>query len=53
MANRGLVSLAYRTARLLNDVTTLLTGNPVRIARRLKNKLLGRSLVRRVWKWPF
>lgn len=48
-----LVSFLYRLARVVNDLTTLATGNPAKIARRLKNKLIGRKLVRRVWRWPF
>jgi hypothetical protein len=50
---RKLVSFLYSLARLLNDVTTLLTFNPERIARRVKNKLIGRTLVRKVWRLPF
>jgi len=50
---RRLVSSLYRLARLANDLTTLASGNPKRIARRLKNKLVGRKLISKVWKWPF
>ena len=50
---RRLVSSLYRLARLANDLATLASGNPKRIARRLKNKLVGRKLVSKVWKWPF
>ena len=48
-----LVSNLYRLARLANDVSTVASGKPKRIARRVKNKLLGRTVVRRLWKWPF
>jgi hypothetical protein len=45
----------YKWARLWNDVETLASGNPKRITRRVKNKLLGRALGRggfwrRLWK---
>jgi hypothetical protein len=46
MRRRGLVSQMYRAARLANDVSTLASGNPHRIARRAKNKIIGRSLAR-------
>ena len=46
---RGIVKIAYRIARLLNDLSTLASGNPKRIGRRLGNKLLGRTLIRRFW----
>jgi hypothetical protein len=46
---------AYRLARLLNDLGTLFSAKPERIARRAKNKVLGRALGRvgfwrRLWK---
>jgi hypothetical protein len=43
---RGLVSNLYRTARLANDVSVIASGNPHRIARRAKNKIVGRALAR-------
>ena len=45
MRRRGLVSNLYRAARLANDVSVLTSGNPHRIARRAKNKIVGRA-------WP-
>lgn len=50
---RSPVSFLYQLARLANDLTTLASGNPKRIARRVNNKLLGRKLISKVWKWPF
>jgi hypothetical protein len=48
---RSLVSQLYGTARLANDVSVLTSGNPHRIARRAKNKVLGRTLARgRFWR---
>lgn len=45
----------YRIARLVNDLQTVLSGNPRRVARRAKNKLVGRALGRagfwrRLWR---
>jgi hypothetical protein len=49
-----LSSRLYRAARTTNDVETLLSGDPKRVERRLKNKLLGRALGRagvwRIWR---
>jgi hypothetical protein len=47
------VSFLYKTARTANDIETLLSGNPTRIARRLKNKLIGRKVASRLYRWPF
>lgn len=42
----------YAAARLANDVSTLASGNPQRIARRAKNKIIGRALGRAgLWRW--
>jgi len=41
-----MVSQMYAAARLANDVSTLASGNPRRIARRAKNKIVGRALGR-------
>lgn len=48
----NLVRFLYSLARWLNDLLTLASGNPRRIARRMKNRLVGRAL-RRVgfWRW--
>ena len=46
MRRRGLVSNLYRAARIANDVSTLASGNPQRIARRAKNKIIGRAAAR-------
>jgi hypothetical protein len=48
-----LVSFLYRATRTANDLSTLASGNPTRIARRLKNKLLGRKVASRLFRWPF
>lgn len=36
----------YRSARILGDVEAVTSGNPKRIERQAKNKLLGRALGR-------
>jgi hypothetical protein len=46
-----LTSLFYRIARTSRDAEVLSSGSPKKMARRAKNKLLGRSLVRRLFKW--
>jgi hypothetical protein len=46
MRSRGLVSNMYRAARLANDMSVIASGNPNRIARRARNKIVGRALAR-------
>jgi hypothetical protein len=44
-------SSLYRSARILGDVEAVASGNPKRITRRVKNKLLGRALGRAgIWR---
>ena len=51
MRRGGLVSNLYRPARMANDITTLASGNPHRIARRAKNKVIERPAARAgVWR---
>jgi hypothetical protein len=42
----SLRSNLYRSARLLGDAQAIASGNPKRIERRAKNKLIGRALGR-------
>ena len=46
MRRRSLVSNLYRAARMANDLSTLASGNPHRIARRARNKIIGRAAAR-------
>jgi len=39
----GIVSSLYKIARIANDVSTLASGNPRRIGKRLVNMAVGRS----------
>ncbi|GAH34224.1 unnamed protein product [marine sediment metagenome] len=43
------VSFLYKLARLANDMQKLSTGDPKKIARRAKNKIIGRKLIKKVW----
>jgi len=40
----------YRLARVLGDLSALLSGSPRRIVKRATNKLLGRHVARRLWR---
>lgn len=42
----SLTSWLYRLARFSADVNALASGNPERIARRGRNKLMGRAMAR-------
>ena len=44
-----LVSFLYKVARLLNDINKIKGGDPKKIARRVKNKILGRKIIRKIW----
>lgn len=48
---RSLTSQLYRAARFSNDVSALASGSPRRVARRAKNKILGREMGRAgIWR---
>jgi len=36
----------YRAARTVNDIEAVVSLNPVRIMRRLKNKIIGRAIAK-------
>ncbi len=43
------VSFLYNLARIANDVEKISSGDPKKIARRAKNKYIGKKLVRKLW----
>lgn len=45
-----ITSLLYRLARISRDAEVIASGNPEKMARRVKNKALGRTLVRRLFR---
>jgi len=47
------VSFLYKLARLANDVEKLSSGDPKKIARRTKNKYIGKKIIKKVWKFPW
>ncbi|MBA7528498.1 hypothetical protein ES705_20685 [subsurface metagenome] len=44
-----LVSFLYKLARTANDIQKVSTGDPKKIGRRIKNKVIGKKLIRRIW----
>jgi hypothetical protein len=44
-----LVSFLYKLARVANDISKVASGNPKKITRRVKNKIIGRKLIRKIW----
>jgi len=43
------ISFLFNLARKLTDIRTLASGDPGRITRRIKNKIIGRKLIRKIW----
>lgn len=49
---RSLAAALFRTARRVDDLEALESGNPKRIERRIQNKAVGRLLGRGgFWRW--
>jgi len=44
-----LVSSLFKLARIANDISKVASGDPKKIARRIKNKIIGRKLIRKIW----
>lgn len=47
-----LIKFLYQLARTANDIETLASGNPKKIARRIKNKIVGRKIGSKIYRWP-
>jgi len=48
---RKLSSSLFRASRVTRDVEVVASGSPKKMARRAKNKWLGRNVVRKMFKW--
>jgi len=44
-----LVSSLFKLARVVNDLSKVASGDPKKIIRRIKNKVIGRKLIRKIW----
>jgi len=44
-----LVSGLYKLARIANDISKVASGDPKKVARRVKNKIIGRKLIKKIW----
>ena len=45
-----LVSFLYKMARTANDIEKLSSGDPKKITNRAKNKVIGRSIMKKLMK---
>jgi len=43
------VSFLYNLARMANDIEKIKSGDSKKITRRVKNKIIGRKLIRKIW----
>lgn len=50
---KGIISFLYKLARGANDLQTLTSGKPKKVIKRGKNKLIGRKVASKLYKWPF
>jgi hypothetical protein len=46
---KKLVSFLYKLARTANDISKVSSGDPKKLTRRIKNKAIGRKIIRRIW----
>jgi len=44
-----MISFLYRLARGLTDFKAVASGSPMKIGRRVKNKYIGKKLIRKIW----
>jgi hypothetical protein len=49
MKMNKLISNLFRLARRLTDIKAVASGDPKKMARRVKNKIIGRELIRKIW----
>ena len=42
-----LISFLFNLARRLNDISKVTSGDPKKIIRRIKNKIIGRKLIKK------
>ena len=44
-----LISFLFNLARKLTDFKAIMSGDPVKVGRRVKNKYIGRKIIRKIW----
>jgi len=44
-----LVSGLFKLARVVNEIPKVASGDPKKIIRRVKNKIIGRKLIKKIW----
>lgn len=44
-----LVSFLFNLACGLNDISKVASGDPKKITRRIKNKVIGRKIAKKIW----
>ncbi|MBA7581673.1 hypothetical protein ES708_23581 [subsurface metagenome] len=49
MKMNKLISNLFRLARLLTDFKAITSGNIGKMARRGKNKIIGRKIIKKLW----
>ncbi|HOK79530.1 MAG TPA: hypothetical protein PK303_02955 [bacterium] len=48
----NLVRFLYQLARTMNDIEKFSSGDPKKITRRIKNKIIGRKIGSKIYRWP-
>jgi hypothetical protein len=51
MARKSFSSQLFKLSRLMRDTEVIASGDPRKMARRVKNKWLGRNVIRKLYKW--